>query len=118
MKVIKQSEVPIDKENRPVFIGMVTRQVLIDENTGKDFNSAIINFKAGAKSKLNTHTGDQILIVTSGKGIIATEQQEFTVSTGDIIFIPAGETHWHGATQESNFSHISIQTKESQTMWQ
>ena len=118
MKVIKPSDVKIEEENRPVFIGKVTRQALIDANLSKNFNAAIVHFTAGAKSMLNTHTNDQILIVTDGKGIIATEQQEFTVGTGDVIFIPAGEKHWHRGAKDSSFSHISIQTKESQTLWE
>ncbi len=118
MKIIKPSEVKIEEENRPVFSGKVTRQTLIGADMGKNFNAALVHFAPGSKSKLNTHTSDQILIVTAGKGIIATEKQEFSVGTGDVIFIPAGESHWHGATKGSNFSHISIQTKESQTLWQ
>ena len=118
MKIIRPSEVKLEQENRPVFIGKVTRQTLIGANVGKNFNAAIVHFAAGARSKLNTHTSDQILIVTSGKGIIGAGDQEFHVGTGDLVFIPAAETHWHGETKESSFSHISIQTKESQTTWQ
>ena len=30
------------------------------------------------------------------------------VTEGDLIHIPAGEKHWHGATKDSAFSHISL----------
>lgn len=27
---------------------------------------------------------------------------------GDVVVIPAGTKHWHGATQDSQFTHISV----------
>jgi len=67
-----------------------------------------VNFSPGAVNVFHTHTSDQILYVTEGKGIVATENEEVTVTPGTIIFIPAGERHWHGATKETAFSHIFI----------
>jgi quercetin dioxygenase-like cupin family protein len=55
------------------------------------------------------HSGDQILIVTEGKGIVATDAEEREVTVGDVILISAGEKHWHGATKDSAFSHITVQ---------
>ena len=39
---------------------------------------------------------------------MATETEEVVVTPGTIIFIPAGENHWHGATRDSAFAHIAI----------
>ena len=39
---------------------------------------------------------------------MATENKEVTVTPGTIIFIPAGEKHWHGATRDSAFSRIAV----------
>jgi len=30
------------------------------------------------------------------------------VTEGDIVLIPPGEKHWHGATRDSDFSHIYV----------
>ncbi len=76
---------------------------------------AIVNFSKGARNKFHTHTSDQALIVTAGEGIVATEQEERIVSPGDIIFFPAGEKHWHGATKDSDFSHIWVLATGSKT---
>jgi quercetin dioxygenase-like cupin family protein len=115
MQIAKPSEIKPEVENRPLFSGKVTRQTLVAANTGKNFNASLINFAPGARNKFHTHISDQILIVTAGKGIVATEKQEFSVGVGDVILIPAGENHWHGAAKNSSFYHISIQPKESQT---
>ena len=116
MKIIRLSEIEPTVETRPLFTGgTVTSQTIVDREMGQNFNSALINFAPQARNKFHSHTADQLLIVTEGRGIIATEREEMTLSVGDIVFIPAGEKHWHGATKDSSFSHISIQAKGSQT---
>jgi quercetin dioxygenase-like cupin family protein len=73
----------------------------------------IVNFGKGVRNKFHTHSGDQILIITAGKGIVATETEEKAVTVGDVVLFPAGEKHWHGATQDSELSHITVQIKGS-----
>jgi len=116
MKVIRLSKTEATVENRPLFTGgTVTKQIIVGEDMGQGFNSVMINFAPKARNKFHHHTCDQILVVTEGKGIIADEKKEIALSAGDIVFIPAGEKHWHGATKDSSFSHISVQTKGCQT---
>jgi quercetin dioxygenase-like cupin family protein len=64
----------------------------------------------GAKNVFHTHTTEQVLYVTEGKGIVGTEGEEVIVEPGTMIFIPAGERHWHGATPHDSFSRFSIIT--------
>lgn len=116
MKIIRPGEIKPTLETRPLFTGgTVTKQTIVDTEMSQSFNSVLINFAPQARNKFHSHTGDQILIVTEGRGIVATESEEMTVTIGDIVFIPAEEKHWHGATKDSSFSHISIQAKGSQT---
>lgn len=67
-----------------------------------------VNFSPGARNIMHSHTFDQVLYVTSGMGILANAQGENHVTPGTVIMIPAGERHWHGATQDSAFSHIAV----------
>ena len=53
--------------------------------------------------------------MTKGVGIVANESEEIEISEGDTALIPSGEKHWHGATDRSSFSHISLTHPESQT---
>lgn len=76
-----------------------------------------VNFNPGARTVFHVHDHPQILYVTRGKGIVATEKEEIEVESGTLILIPAGENHWHGATKDSEFSHISI-TTPGKTMWE
>jgi quercetin dioxygenase-like cupin family protein len=107
MKVVKISEVYKEPYTHHIFTGPdVTRQVLFPDS--KEFNVNIVNFGKGVRNKFHAHDGDQILIVTAGMGIVTTEEEERVVTQGDIVLIPAGEKHWHGATRDSEFSHIYV----------
>jgi quercetin dioxygenase-like cupin family protein len=68
----------------------------------------IVNFPIGVRNKSHAHEGEQILIVTRGRGIVATEGEKRSVCEGDVVLIPAGEKHWHGAAEDSEFSHIYV----------
>ena len=107
MRIIKINEVPKAPYVNPLFTGPdVTRQSLISDS--KELRVGIVNFGKGVRNKFHTHDVDQVLIVTAGKGIVATEKGEKVVTVGEVILFPAGEKHWHGATKDSEFSHIVI----------
>jgi len=107
MKVVRTTDIKAQESTSKIFRGKVTRQDIIGESKD-ELRVAIINFSPGAVNVFHTHTFDQILYVTEGTGIVATENEEITVTPATFIFIPAGERHWHGATRETTFSHIAI----------
>lgn len=107
-------DVPQNPRTSPLFTGSdVTAQPLISE--GSDFSMGIVNFGKGVRNKLHMHASDQILIVTAGKGIVATEHEQREVTVGDVILFPKAEKHWHGATEDSEFSHIYIKKTSGKT---
>jgi len=87
----------------------VERQNLVEKGTA-GLVVAMVKFAPGAGNRMHAHTGEQVLVVTEGKGVVATEQKEQTVTVGMIVYIPANEMHSHGATKDSAFAHLSIQT--------
>jgi quercetin dioxygenase-like cupin family protein len=107
MRVAKISKVRKELLKDPLFTGPdVTRQVLLPES--KEFNVNVVNFGKGVRNKFHSHDSEQILVVTLGKGIIATETEEKVIILGDVVMIPAGEKHWHGASNDSKFSHLYV----------
>ena len=107
MKIVKMNEVPKEPAASPLFTGPdVTRQPLLTDS--KDLRVNIVNFGKGLKNKFHSHDGDQVLIITAGKGFVATEKEKKLVTVGEVVLFPAGEKHWHGATSDSEFSHIVI----------
>ena len=117
MEVVRQSDVnPEDASNAPLFYGgKVTRQPLIGGSRTDQFNFSLVSFYGGAKNHFHTHTSDQILYATHGEGIVANESEEVVMKAGDTAFIPAGEKHWHGASDDHDFFHISLTRPDSQT---
>ncbi len=107
MKVVKMTEVPKQQHTAPLFTSPdVTRQAIVSDS--KEVSVNIVNFGKGTQNKFHAHSVDQVLIVTAGKGYVATEKEKRLVTVGDVIWFPAGEKHWHGAAEDSEFSHLVI----------
>ena len=92
----------------PVFTGDVNRVVITGEANAKRLYLGLVKFSPGARTVWHTHTFEQGLVIVEGKGIVATEEHEHIVEPGDVILIPEGENHWHGATETTAMGHISI----------
>jgi len=77
------------------------------------FNSVIGNvvFEAGARNNWHTHPGGQILIVTDGIGYYQEKGKSIQLlKKGDVVTISPDLVHWHGASPDSEFTHIAIST--------
>jgi len=84
--------------------------------TSKDFTSGVISFAAGARTVLHTHSSDQLLYVVSGIGKVGTANEDHVITSGDVVLIPAGEWHWHGAGDTgSPMSHLMVTRADSET---
>ncbi len=122
MKKVTMSDIPRTKADMaPLGSGglmtgtQVWRQSILDAADSKNFNFAIVAFDAGSRNKFHKHSGDQILVVTEGTGTVATDTESLTVTEGDVVVIPAGENHWHGAPDSTSMAHITITVKGSET---
>ena len=107
MKLFRKDEGEKTRATHPMFQGTV----YISRLTGtpaEHINSSVVSFEEGARNTFHTHDTDQILVVTEGEGTIATEAGEMPMSAGDVVYIPAGESHWHGARPGKSMVHISV----------
>lgn len=69
----------------------------------------IVTFEPGARTAWHTHPLGQTLIVTAGVGRVqkwGDAAQE--IHPGDVVWIPPGVKHWHGASPSVGMSHIAI----------
>lgn len=76
-----------------------------------DLNCQIGNviFEPGCRNNWHSHGGGQILIVTSGTGYFQEKGKPIQIlKSGDIINILPDVIHWHGASPDSEFTHIAI----------
>jgi quercetin dioxygenase-like cupin family protein len=115
MKIVKIGKVKKEPHSGKLFTGSVTMQPIIGKKLNGDLVISQVNFGPGVRNKFHSHSREQILIVTKGKGIVATEKEHITVSMGDVVLIPPGEKHWHGAAEGCKFSHLYIMSPDSKT---
>lgn len=112
MKIVTLTQLPSEPVSGALFTGEVGRSFMFPTGT---MSASLIHFSAGSRNKFHTHTSDQVLVITAGTGIVATDAEEVTVNAGDVVLIPAGENHWHGAPGATPMSHITIMEQSSQT---
>lgn len=73
MKVLKVDQIKKELQVKPLFTGSVTQQTVIDANLSNRFAIRQVNFDKGVRDKFHTHSSEQILIITEGKGKVATD---------------------------------------------
>lgn len=102
------------------FIGQSYLNPLVKEGV----NMANVTFEPACRNNWHIHKatsgGGQILLCTSGRGWY----QEWgkparELKAGDVVEIPAGVKHWHGAAKDSWFAHIAVATpgENTSTEW-
>ena len=115
MKIMTTDKLQAAPDPTGLFFGKVERQSLVEKGTG-GLVVALIKFAPGAGNKMHSHTGEQVLIITEGKGVVATDTERHIVTPGMVVYIPKNQRHSHGATKDSAFAHFSIQTPGETTI--
>ncbi|RJT31995.1 cupin domain-containing protein [Mesorhizobium waimense] len=91
------------------FVGHVVVNALFPATEFTHGTGGQVTFAPGARTAWHTHPAGQTLIVTSGTGWVEEEGKDRTeIKPGDVVWIPAGVKHWHGATETSGMTHIAI----------
>jgi 4-carboxymuconolactone decarboxylase len=68
-----------------------------------------VTFSQGARTAWHTHPLGQTLIVTAGIGRVQPSGGPIEeIRVGDVVHIPPGVRHWHGAAPDSAMTHIAI----------
>jgi quercetin dioxygenase-like cupin family protein len=92
------------------FTGSVVIEPVVPAHDPSLASGGKVKFEAGARSAWHTHPLGQILIVTDGTGWIQQWGDPVEeIRKGDVVWIPAGVKHWHGATPKTAMTHIAIQ---------
>ena len=72
-------------------------------------SGALVTFEPGARTDWHTHPLGQTLIVTSGVGRVQRWGDPVDeIRAGDVVWIPPGQKHWHGASPTTSMTHIAI----------
>jgi len=102
------------------FTGSVWVKMLVPNDPNLHCQIGNVVFEAGARNNWHTHPGGQILIATGGVGYYQEKGKSVQLlRKGDVVNIPPDVIHWHGASHDSEFTHIAINpnTQKGIVVW-
>jgi quercetin dioxygenase-like cupin family protein len=109
MNIIRNGATPSKQAPKDYFTGTVRLDTPFKGSGEARISGAFVTFEPGARTAWHTHPLGQTLIVTAGCGWVQqTGGTKEEVRPGDVVWIPAGEKHWHGATATTAMTHIAI----------
>ena len=112
MEIKRAGSQPSGKGPAEYFTGTVRLDPLIQAPDPARVNSTSVTFEPGARTAWHTHPFGQTLVVIAGFG----RAQRWggpleEIRPGDVVWIPPGEKHWHGASPATAMTHIAIQER-------
>ena len=110
MDIQRSGARPSSKGPAEWFTGAVRVDPLFDAAEPARTSGAMVTFEPGARTAWHSHPLGQRLIVTAGCGRVQRWGGPVEeIRPGDVVSIPPGEKHWHGASPTTAVSHIAIQ---------
>jgi quercetin dioxygenase-like cupin family protein len=109
IKITRSASQPSRPGPSEYFTGSVRVDPLFDATAPSRVSGASVTFETGARTAWHTHPLGQTLIVTAGAGWVRQwDGPVQEIRPGDVVWIPPGQKHWHGATATSGMTHIAI----------
>ncbi|CAI0737840.1 MULTISPECIES: (R)-mandelonitrile lyase [Serratia] len=109
MKIQRSGSLPSQRGPENYFTGQVRIDAPFAGTEPARVGGATVTFEPGARTAWHTHPLGQTLIVTQGRGWIQVWGEAVQeMNPGDIVWIPEGVKHWHGATPDTAMTHIAI----------
>lgn len=109
MKVIRSGvQAPVEGP-AAWFTGKVKIESPFQATDPARVGGATVTFEPAARTAWHTHPLGQTLLVTAGQGLVQEWGKEIKeIHPGDIVWIPDGVKHWHGAAPGTSMTHIAI----------
>ena len=112
MEIKRNGSQPSGKGPAEYFTGTVRLDPLFQCGDPARVAGAQVTFEPGARTAWHTHPLGQTLIVIAGFGLAQRWGGPIEeIRPGDIVSIPPGEKHWHGASPTTPMTHIAIQER-------
>lgn len=109
IQIIRKGSQPSRQAPAEHFTGSARVDPLFQATSPSHAGGALVTFEPGARTAWHTHPLGQILIVTAGIGRVQRWGDPVEeIHQGDVVWIPPGQKHWHGAAPDSSMAHIAI----------
>jgi quercetin dioxygenase-like cupin family protein len=110
ISITRSGSQPSSQGSADYFTGSVTINMLFTAHEPSRTTGGLVTFQPGARTAWHSHPLGQTLLVTAGTG----RRQQWggpieEIRQGDVVRIPPGQKHWHGAAPNSAMTHIAIQ---------
>ncbi len=110
MKIQRNGTLPSAHGPANWFTGSVRIDPVFQPQPSTLAAGSYVTFEPGARTVWHTHPAGQTLIVTAGVGRVQQWGGPLEeIRPGDVVWIPPGEKHWHGAGPTTGMTHLAIQ---------
>lgn len=110
MDIRRKDAHPFREGSADYFTGTVRIDTLNQAPAPARVAVVSVTFEPKARTAWHTHPLGQTLIVTEGTGRVQRWGGPVEeIRPGDVVWIPPGEKHWHGASPAAAMAHIAIQ---------
>ena len=110
MKIFVAGSRPTTRAPQDYFTGTVWQDPIVAAEAPARLVATRVGFEPGARTAWHTHPLGQTLLVISGIGRVQTLGGPVReIKSGDTVWIPPGEKHWHGASPINGMVHIAMQ---------
>src|SRR5436190_1653033 len=101
--ITREGARPVERAPEANFTGDVRIEKLFEAIDPSHSSAGFVTFAAGARTAWHSHPAGQILIITRGTGRVQLwGQPTEEIRAGDVVRIPAGIKHWHGAAPRAS----------------
>ncbi len=103
--------IKIDNDN---FTGIAWLTMLAESDSLNAMYAGNVRFEPGTRTNWHSHPAGQLLIVIDGEGYYQEKgHSKRMLRKGDAVKCPPDTPHWHGASPNSDFSHIAVSSSEN-----
>ncbi|ABQ28513.1 (R)-mandelonitrile lyase [Geotalea uraniireducens] len=107
--IARSGSLPSSQGSAEYFSGSVKIDTLFKAHEPARTTGGLVTFQPGARTAWHSHPLGQTLIVTAGTGRIQQWGGPIEeIRQGDVVRIPPGVKHWHGAAPNTAMTHIAI----------
>ncbi|WP_375724963.1 cupin domain-containing protein [Arcobacter sp. KX21116] len=110
-KIESRASIAVSKSDYKNYFtgGEVRIDMLYPQSDAKTHGGAYVIFESKARTNWHSHPAGQHIIVSSGVGYYQEWGKPIQViKAGDVVWIPIGVKHWHGASKDIAMTHLVV----------
>jgi len=117
LTLLRVAATPTENADPATFTGRARVNRLGGAGAAPQVRFFRVAFEPGARTHWHVHSGTQLLLVVEGRCFVQRWSGPVEVAeTGDVVHIPPGAKHWHGAGRDGPTTHVAVNL-DAETTW-